>query len=1074
VLFYTRPPFFSAFLLSLFLFALFLVTGVSDLKAQNNLLVNGITNITNSVNYDNTYVGLASNTSMSILNITGVGVVLSNTSNFFCGYGPAASNNATIISNGASVIAQTFNIGCSDYFNTASNNSILINGSNSFLQSTGGIIIGNSGSGTLTVANSGCASNGGSSIVIASNTGSRGVINIGSIDGSDAAGTIIGDITFGNGTPTLNFNQTNAITFNNAISGGTNAEVNFLNGTTTLSNHNTYTGSNLVISGTVITAVAEALGATNNLLTLSNRGSMTGTVNLNMTTQSVGVLSMNGGTLTNGTLNSTNIQITEGSNNISANLNNTGSVSFLISGGNNTLSGNISNGTNFYNITGGMNLFSGVLSGSGGANFSGGTTILNNSNTYTGPNTITHGTLIAANASAFGESSVYLGGGSRLARLSMESNIVNLNIASLSWASNSLISIRLGSQVVNVSGSIDNADSSPKNLLFINSSLDNSSNTFMTFASQSGFTTNSFYVAGISGYSFILTATNFSAFLGTNTDLIIATNKEINTSFTSASLTVVRNGILSGTGVYTGNLTNNWLLMPGDPIGTFTVNGNVTLNPRSTLQINVVSPTDYGSLQVNGSVDLAGTLEVAPLASKPLTYGEQLTFINSTGPIKGTFQSIKIDQSYCRGRVTIIGDPQATITIAPTSYTYVAQNQNQTNVALALNSFISATSGDALVVSTDLDSLSADQYPGAFNAIMPTLYQSLSTIAFNIDNAQNQEMIQRLWGIRLANASEQGGHFSMSGLAENTPLLAGEENKNVQDDILRPAPNKHWGIFVDGNGIFAKANSANLLPTYNAQSGGVTTGLSYAWNTCFTTGLYTGYEGVYSKYSGGSTLVDNQVNFGLFGTYGQKEGKGLFIDGLIGGAYDNYQMNRNISFGSGDNALNRTAMGTPGAGELNTMVATGYDMKRGHFTFGPLSSLQYQYFGTSPFTESGADSLNLAANAWNTSSMIFSLGSHLAYNWQVTKNLLVIPQVSLNWQHQFLENPYTINSTLNSGSSPSFANTSSAPLRDTLYTGLGFTIEMGKRWESSFFYNAAAGNQDVVSQNIFWSLGCKF
>ena len=491
------------------------------------------------------------------------------------------------------------------------------------------------------------------------------------------------------------------------------------------------------------------------------------------------------------------------------------------------------------------------------------------------------------------------------------------------------------------------------------------------------------------------------------------------------------------------------------------------LNDNSTATTRISKGTH---IIVHGNSHLGGKMEVASLQA-----GEKIHFLDSTGPIKGKYESITIEgHPELRGRLEVIGDPEGYIVAAPVSYTLYAQNQNQTNVALALNSFIPATSGDALVVSTDLDSLTADEYPGAFNAIMPTLYESLSTIAFNIDNAQNQEMIQRLWGIRLASASEQGGQFSMSGLAENTPLLEGEKSKNLKDDILRPAPNNHWGIFVDGNGIFAKANSANLLPTYNAQSGGVTTGLSYAWNKCFTTGLYTGYEGVYSKYSGGSTLVDNQVNFGLFGTYGQKEGKGLFVDGLIGGAYDNYQMNRNISFGSGDNALNRTAMGTPGAGELNTMVATGYDIKRGHFTFGPLSSLQYQYFGTSPFTESGADSLNLAANSWNTSSMIFSLGSHLAYNWQVTKNLLVIPQVSLNWQHQFLENPYSINSTLNSGSSPSFANTSSAPLRDTLYTGLGFTVEMGKRWESSFFYNAAAGNQDLISQNIFWGLGWKF
>jgi hypothetical protein len=560
---------------------------------------------------------------------------------------------------------------------------------------------------------------------------------------------------------------------------------------------------------------------------------------------------------------------------------------------------------------------------------------------------------------------------------------------------------------------------------------------------------------------------------GANNTLTIANRATV---YARSGVIIGSNGILKGNGTLNASVTNNGLLAPGYPTGKLTINGNVAQSSSGTLQIKVVNSNTYSKLQVNGSVTLAGTLEITPIESS-LSYGEKLTFLNSSGPIKGSFNTVQVDEPYCRGRVQIIGDPQAIVTIAPTSYTYLAQNQNQTNVATALDSFIPATSGDELIVSTGLDSLTAAQYPAALNAIMPILYQSLSTIAFNIDNAQNQELIQRLWGVRLAGASEYGGSFSMSGLAENTPMLQDPKSsgdKEVKKDILRPAPDNHWGIFVDGNGIFAQANSANLLSTYNAESGGVTTGLSYRWNKQVSTGLYTGYQGVYSKYSGGSTLVDNQVNFGLFGTYGQENGEGLFIDALAGGAYDNYQMNRTISFGNGENALNRTAMGTPGAGELNTMVATGYDLKKGNFTFGPLSSLQYQYFGTSPFSETGAESLNLTANGWNTSSMIFSLGGHLAYNWQATKTILVIPQLSLSWQHQFLENPYSINSTLDYGRSPSFANTSSAPLRDTLYTGIGVTLEFAKRWDTSFFYNAAAGNQDLMSQNIFWSLGVKF
>jgi outer membrane autotransporter protein len=393
--------------------------------------------------------------------------------------------------------------------------------------------------------------------------------------------------------------------------------------------------------------------------------------------------------------------------------------------------------------------------------------------------------------------------------------------------------------------------------------------------------------------------------------------------------------------------------------------------------------------------------------------------LSSTGSIKGNPSAKLLGQPNMRGRLVTIGDPELVAVFAPASYVQYAQNSNQKNVAQALNSFIPAQSGDEYLVSTDLDFLTAAQYPAAFNVIMPTLYQSLSTIAFNIENAQNQEMIQRLHGLRIAGASG----FNMNGFADTTTIL--DEGKHSSDnhdqDILRLAPDNHWGMFVDGNGIFAKASSANELPTYNAQSGGVTTGLSYQWNKEVITGIYTGYQGIYSKYNIGSTLIDDSVNCGLFGTYGEPSGKGLFVDGLIGGAYNNYTMRRNIAFGMGDNAINRTATATPGAGELDSMVATGYDIKCGNFVFGPLSSLQYQYFSAHSFNESGAQSLNLNASGWNTSSMIYSLGGQAAYQFQVTKKLLLIPQLSMSWQHEFFQNPYAINSTLGYGTSPSFA-----------------------------------------------------
>jgi len=188
---------------------------------------------------------------------------------------------------------------------------------------------------------------------------------------------------------------------------------------------------------------------------------------------------------------------------------------------------------------------------------------------------------------------------------------------------------------------------------------------------------------------------------------------------------------------------------------------------------------------------------------------------------------------------------------------------------------------------------------------------------------------------------------------------------------------------------------------------------------------------------------------------------------LAGGGYHNYNVSRNIAFGS----INRTANASPDAGQFNSMLAAGYNWKTGNWAYGPVANIQYTYFGADGFTETGAQSLDLSNSAWNSSSLLSNLGGNLAYTWQATKNLMVVPQINMAWQHEFMQNPYTINSTLGGAS---ITSTSATPNRDSLYTGVGVTMEFRKKWSTWLFYNTFAGNQNLVSQNVFWGVGFRF
>ncbi|MFI0348457.1 MAG: autotransporter outer membrane beta-barrel domain-containing protein, partial [Chthoniobacterales bacterium] len=479
---------------------------------------------------------------------------------------------------------------------------------------------------------------------------------------------------------------------------------------------------------------------------------------------------------------------------------------------------------------------------------------------------------------------------------------------------------------------------------------------------------------------------------------------------------------------------------------------------------------DPAGITVSNTMALGGTLTGNFVENAP-SFGSKYKFATA-GSFAGGFETIAVEvngvvQHLLRGRTVIEGDPTAYLLIAPASYTQMALNQNQSNVALALNSFIPPSSvisvegNDSYAVSLALDSLTASQYPNAFQQICPALYSSFSTTAFNIANAQNQEILQRLGNIRVA-----GTGFNTMGLNES-PIQ--DDNKDALShgkDVLIPSVDNHWGIYVDGNGIFANVNINNQLPGYNAESGGVTLGGTYKWNETFSTGLYAGYQGMQSKQNGGSSIIDNSARFGCFGTY---QRGGVFVNAILGGDSHAYQVSRNIAFPG----INRTATSTPTSGELDSLLAVGYDVKRGNFTFGPISSLQYTYLGLQPFNESGAQSLNLNVQSQNAESLIYSLGTHCFYNWQINKNVLVTPQVSLSWQHEFLQNPYAINSSLQGGGG-TFNYTTTAPLRDSVYTGVGFTVNFAKKYDASFFYNTTSGNSNLMSQNIFTSLGVKF
>src|SRR5262249_49757131 len=110
-------------------------------------------------------------------------------------------------------------------------------------------------------------------------------------------------------------------------------------------------------------------------------------------------------------------------------------------------------------------------------------------------------------------------------------------------------------------------------------------------------------------------------------------------------VTVSGTGTLAGSGTVTGGLTNAGTVGPGNSPGIVTVNGNYTQTSAGKLNIEIAGTNaatpDFDQLIVNGTVTLAGTLNVSLLNFTPVA-GNSFKIIDNDGTdaVSGTFSGL--------------------------------------------------------------------------------------------------------------------------------------------------------------------------------------------------------------------------------------------------------------------------------------------------------------------------------------------------------------------------------------------------------------------------------------------------
>jgi len=525
-------------------------------------------------------------------------------------------------------------------------------------------------------------------------------------------------------------------------------------------------------------------------------------------------------------------------------------------------------------------------------------------------------------------------------------------------------------------------------------------------------------------------------------------------TLTTPALTIENGGTLMGTGTISGNVINSGVISPGNPFGTLTVRGNFTQTANGVfrLELGGTAPGDFGQLAVTGRASLNGTLQLVRVGNFQFMPGDKLVFLTA-GSVTGSFSSITNLNTIVNVKVLVLADA-VELTGTQGDFVTAACNPNSVAVARALNSAVGDPRAAGLI--TFLDNQPLNQLCADFTLISPEALTSVFDLAVSLANVQSANLERRLDDLR------QGSHgFSSSGFTINdtAPSFSeglsgptGSEGKSGPS-VVAPIPENRWGFFATGLGEFTDVSTADGARGFNFRTGGVTVGVDYRIGSNFAIGLTGGYAHTGVDLSGNGNI---NVDGGTGGFYATAFGNGFYVDTSVTGGASNYDTRRTALLG--------TATGSTDGGNLNVLVAGGYDWTSGALTIGPIASFQYTYASMNGFAETGSLA-PLRFSDQNVDSIRTAFGIKTSYDVKIG-GVLIRPEVRVSWQHEYADSAYSIVANFANGAGNSFNVVGPELGRDSLLIGAGVAVLWNDRISTYIYYDGELARTNYDSQSV--------
>lgn len=452
------------------------------------------------------------------------------------------------------------------------------------------------------------------------------------------------------------------------------------------------------------------------------------------------------------------------------------------------------------------------------------------------------------------------------------------------------------------------------------------------------------------------------------------------------------------------------------------------------------------NLSVTGGALIGSSYLYAAFSPQLIAEGQTFTVLSAesiTGEFLGVYSPALV--SFVPDYGTNPGDMVLTAGLVP--FADIAGTPNQHAVGAALEPLRPGASGDLASVIGNLYVLDADGVRAALDQIGPVSLSAMRGLA-----ARGSDMRSAALQARTAHlaAGTAGGFSTYSSRASDPDEISFNEFRRLK----KPAPKspvadrkggdggrRPWGFFASAVGITGRNMQddeyPDARPGYDFSGGGMLLGADYSITEGLATGLIAGYGvGEADVYFPSDARVDSRS--ASYGGYIAAAPGDLRVDLYAGRGSDLFTTEREISFED----VSRAARASPDGRETNLEAGVSYQFHTATDggRIAPFITVNHDRLKIDPFTETGADSLNLTVSEINSRSLRSSAGLRWMETIE-TGDARIRTYISAAWGHEFYDQNLPITASLASGGSP-FTVNSEDSVRNAIKTGIRIAADM--------------------------------